>query len=703
MRTLNLAAALAVSLCLVACGGKGGKNSGIPGAPTPPPTTPPTTPPPTTPPPASAPLEIAQLELAQTHVMPESGLRWSLTNAKEELHAIGGREALALVRLASGTAANPQLEGWRDGVQLGSVALSGALPATEDAGPAYATGIYSATLPKSWLAPGLKLRARADNYSAGAFREPLVGADSPAILRVLPFYLFGATDTNSIPLTTSAAPDTATVDELYAKWPVASVIAQNHPARRAVWPTLVVGPSDGRPAYVAHNTNEEHEAYQLMGAVLNLLGGLLGANGESSGPVQYYAPLVMFDANGVYKGPGGGLGSVGGDTGVGDHGYGGIFVHEQGHAMGLPHQGGAYDEGRYPYPRGSLNGSAWGYDSTRKQFLAPFLPTTASTYARCHNDANRQIDAQGRCVKQDPMQGGSGDQAKGYRFATFSDYSTGMMQRHFEGIARVDNGKRVYDGGSIVADAAFPGGYKRWDSLDRRWVNVDRVTTSNGLYGFDGGLPQQRDVPVHAIAISYSLAGTAGVSQIYPVLSYRGNLLRTVDPTDAAQRASIVPNTSANAWYCHASGCDYSLRLTYTNGSVRHVLLQGGFRSWFGPMTAPPAEATDPNNGASFRTWVINVPGDVALQKIELLDTPRAWEGLPANPVVLAVRQGANMAGAQVMGAEGTEGGCVELATVAAPRSALPAPLCQNGRPGASSPRPSRWDLRDTLRRLLRH
>lgn len=732
MRTHRLAAALTATLCLIACT-PGAQQQGATSAGTAAtgaaaatgmsmatPNAPQTQP-------FATPLEIVQLHLAQTHVMPEAGLQWSLANAKEELHAIGNREALVLVKLAADNAVNPRIEAWRGGQQLGSIALSGATPPTEAAGPAHPYGALSATLPASWLAPGLQLRASADNYSAGGFRSPSIGADSPVTLRVLPFYLFGANELNSIPLSTTAVPNAATVDELYAKWPVASVVAQNHPARLAQWPILVVGPAGGRPAYVAHNTNEEQAGYELMGAVLDVLGGLLDANGEGNGPVQYYAPLIMFDANRVYRSPGGGLGTVGGDTGVGDHNYRGIFVHEQGHAMGLPHQDDGYKGGRYPYLAGSLNGSVWGYDSTRKQFLAPFVPTTASRYSTCRGDTfagtPRQLDAQGRCIKQDPMQSGSGDEAAGYRFATFSDYSTAMMQRHFEGVARNDDqGRRVYDGGSIVADAAFPGGYKRWDSLDRRWVNVDRTTTDKGLYGLDGGLPLRRDVPVHAIAISYSLAGTPQVSQIYPVLSHRGNLLRTIDPTDAAQRASIVPNTGPVPWYCHASGCDYSLRLTYVDGSVRHVLLQGGFRSWWGPMTAPPANASDPKNGASFRTWAINVPGEVMLRKIELLDTPRAWEGLPANPAVLATREHIELGDtphatggvptapgvpvamrAQTAGVRGAEGACTELATIAAPRSALPAPLCASARPdGTAPPQPPRFDMRQTLPRMLR-
>ncbi len=639
MHARALTLALAATLCVSACGGGGG--GGGDSATTPPPAGNPPTP--TTPTPTTA-LEITRLELAQTHVMPEAGLTWTLTNANESLHAIGDRDALAILSLSAGDARSVVLEGEAKGVALGTVLVTASLPPTEAGGPAYADNRYSAVVPRAWMKPGLRLRVRAENYTAGAYREPVIGADSPLTLRVLPFYLFGANGANSVPPNEIATIDTGTAEELFAKWPVATLVAQNHPARQISWPTLVIGPRGaGQPAYVARNTDDERAGFEIMGAALSVLGGLLQANGEAPGPYQYYAPLIMLDAAGKFRGPGGGLGSVGGDTGVGDHDYAGIFVHEQGHAFGLPHAGEAYAQARYPYVGGSLAGSAWGYDAIRREFLAPFVPSTASRYAACKTHAfagtPRQIDAAGRCVKQDPMQSGSGDEARGYRFATFSDFSTAVMQRHLEGVTTVEtNGDIRFDGGSIVADPAFASGYKRWDSRRREWTAVAMETRDRGLYGMDSGLPYRTNVPVHSIAISYSRAGTTGATQVYPPLSYTGNLVRTVDPTDAGQRSAIVPNTGSIPWYCHNGGCDYTVRVTFDDGSTHHAILQRGFRPWFQPTGTPEATTSDPDNSASFRTWVINVPGDRALRRIDLLDTPRAWEGVAANPVVLASR-----------------------------------------------------------------
>lgn len=588
-------------------------------------------------------LAIASLELAQTHVLPVDGLSWTLPNQSERLHLVGQREALAVIKLSRTDATNPKLEGWVDGALLGSVALAlpGDLPGSEANGPRFATDRYSAAIPASWVRQGLQLRVSANNYLPSAYQTPRIGADSPAILRVLPFYLFGATDAHQ-PFNEIAAPDADTAAQIFEKWPVARLDAVNHPAKRANWPILVKGPANGNPAYVIHNTNELKDGFDPLTATHNILGGLMSANGEGSSEAQYYGSLVMLNAAGTRSWAGGGIG--GGRVGTGE-GYGGIFIHEQGHAMGLPHAAGAYDDGRYPYVGGSLNGSAWGYDTHRRQFLPTIVPTTASHYSGCADDTfgghPRQKDAQGRCIKQDPMQSGSGDQDPSYRFATFADYNTGVMQRFFEGRTTVDgSGNRSYSGGVIVRDtsAAYPGGYRRWDTIDRKWVNFTPRTTDNALYGFNNGFPEQRDVPVHAIVITYSRAGTPDVSQIYPPLSFTGNLLRYIDPTDPAQRASIVPDTSTYPWYCRNGGCDYTVRVTYTNGSVRHVLLQNGFRPFNQATGTPPASASDPLNGNSFRTWAIHVPATAPIAKIELLDTPMAWNGLPANPTVLASR-----------------------------------------------------------------
>jgi hypothetical protein len=467
-------------------------------------------------------------------------------------------------------------------------------------------------------------------------------------LRVLPFYLCGATaGVGGAPtLAVVGAPDAATQAELRAKWPVATLDAANHPAGKVVWPSLVIGPRTDsanarQPAYVVTSTDGYQDGFAAMSSVLGILHGMMAANGESPLAVQY-APIIGLDGSGAYSDPGGGLG--GGDAGTGDYSYVGIFIHEQGHAFGLPHAGEAYDAHEYPYFWGSLDGSAWGYDTIRGRFLAPFIPPSASTFAGCANDTfgghPRAMDTQGRCVKQDPMQSGAGDQSSADRFATFSDYNTAGMQHHLEGTTTVDNGAHAYSGGKAVRDPAFASGYKRWDGLDHAWVAFPAATTDGGLFGLNQNLPVQTGVPVASIVVTVSHAGTAGATQIYPPIAYTGNLTETIDPTSAADLAKIVPDTSVYYWYCRNGGCDYTLRVTYQGGAQQHVLIQGGFRPFNQPTGTPPASASDPLDGNSFQQFVVNVPARGPITKIELLDTPMVWNGMPVTPAVLATRSG---------------------------------------------------------------
>jgi Peptidase M66 len=537
------------------------------------------------------------------------------------LELTGQRDALVLVTPAASDAKAVVVQASVGGTVLGSRSLNppAQLPLTEDNGARYSLTAHSAVLPAAWLRPGLQLQFSASNYSASSARSVTVGADPIFPMRILPFYLFGATGANSVPLAQSAAPHALAQQEMRAKWPISSLQANNHPAQTVSWPAIVIPPLNGQAAYLAANFDQQKDGFDVMSSVLRVLDGLREANGESMLASQYYSPLMMLDAKGVYRHPGGGLG--GGSVGTGDAAYTGIFIHEAGHAFGMPHQGGAYSSGKYPYPGGSLKGSSWGFDPTNQEFLAPWIPTSASSFSKCKTDGNHQLDSSGRCVKQDPMQSGAGDQSSKYQYATFSDFSTAQMQSYLHN--------------ALYEDASFASSYKQWNAGSRAWVNASNATTNKGLYGTDNGLPLQRQVPVHAIVLDYSYTGTAGASMIYSPLSFTGNLLRNFDPTNAADRALITPNTGTYPWLCRNSGCDYTLRVTYADNSTYHSLIRQGFRPWYSETTAPNADANNPAHGDSQRTWVLNVPGGKALKKIELLSTPQVWTGMPANPAVL--------------------------------------------------------------------
>lgn len=590
-------------------------------------------------------LQLGRLEFAQSHVIPEQGRSWQneAGDTIGSLHLTGARDTLVMLEIRNREAIQaPKLEVWMNQQKQTEIALKlpKDLPPTEDQGAPYARDLYHALIPANYVKPGMSLRVVADNLSASAERKPLVGADSDLETLIVPMYLFGANDNNTAPFASVSKPDQATFDELYMKWPVARLSVKNHAIKRLDWPYFIVSPDGKNPAYRIENSDQQREGYAAMGSALGVLEALQAANGEFHTNNQLYAPLMMLNKKGEFEDVGGGLG--GGTHATGDHFFSGVFIHEVGHGLSLPHAGEAYNEGAYPYIGGSLLGSAWGFDSKKMRFMTHLVPVSAEDYqGACIDDPERIKDQAGRCVKQDPMQGGGTDRAKSDIFGMFSDFNVGQMQRFMEGKTRIDDeGQRVYEGGRIFTDANSATGYSRWDSLAQKRVPYQPKTDAEAdQFGFDNGFPSQRNVPVQTIFFSISRANTAGVTQIFPIPgAYTGNLRRLVDPTKPEQLKEIHPQNGKVFSYCHASGCDYSLRISYEGGQVQYVMLQMGKRAAGNPSSAPPANFLNPKDGDSFRIMAVNVSAAKRITKVELLDTPMAWKGISATAKVLASR-----------------------------------------------------------------
>jgi hypothetical protein len=474
------------------------------------------------------------------------------------------------------------------------------------------------------------VRFRTSNAVSEA-RAVNIGAPVDFSLYVIPIYLFGAT-TGLLAFDTVKQPPQNIVDEFYAKVPVAKLNIVNHALGKLEIPELVVAPRNNQAAYIATSPSDYKDGFAGMDATLALIKRIREANGDSPTANQYYGSLIQKGTTGKLVGTGGGLG--GGHAGVGDHLFSGIFIHEQGHAFGMPHAGDGFAAKQYPYTGGSLLGSSWGYDPNHNEFLAPFIPNS-KTDGVC---GTYQVDDQKRCVKQDPMQSGAGTQAKGYQYAMFSDFNAAQVQWYFEG-NRFTNakGEQEYIGGRVEIDPRFTSGYKHWDKIDQKYVEYAVPANDKGLYGLNGGFPIEKARAVYTIMGTLSNT-TPDVNRIYAPVKYTGNLLQTIDPSSSGDLSDIRPNVGKYPWFCHAQGCDYTLRVTHSDGTILHRLLQLGFRKWWLSPDIDPS-ANDPINGNSFRTWALSVPADKTVSKVELLYTPKGYEGLPQAPAVVSTWQ----------------------------------------------------------------
>ncbi|KAM9990177.1 hypothetical protein ACTFIY_006233 [Dictyostelium cf. discoideum] len=572
-------------------------------------------------------LKVSNVRLAQTHVIPIEGKSWNILGSIKHMSIVGKRRALLLANFQDQNQTYFATI-WYDGGKVGMIQLNDPtqLPPTEDNGEKYSTILHSGMIPKEWVRVGMKIQFSSIGGENGVetsdILSPDVGQDYTLKMWILPFYLFGANDTNTQPFSKTKGIDSEITKELIEKWSCSDLQADNHPIQRIDWPYFVMEPRNGNPAMVITNSDQKKDGYAIMNGVFSILILLRGMFGESSSSIQIYSPLLHLDSKGRYADTYGGLG--GGSVGTGNHRFTGIFIHEQGHAMGLPHAGEAYDDRRrYPYKQGCLSGSEWGFDANHNEFLGTFIPPTAEYYKKCKKVSI--IDSKGRCVKQSVMQSGAGDQSSKYRYSMFADFEMTTIQNYFKNSIYYDekNGK-----------------YKKWNDTSKSYYEYKPITKEKGFEGVNENTPIERNVDIYSIIFTYSTVEKPKVgklSQFYPLLKSKGNLIRQFDPTNKKEMDSVNPKLNSEfKWYCNASGCDYTVRVTFYDNSLKYVLLQQGKRRYKSPTGSFRDNLNDPKSSDSFMLGGINIKANKKIKKVELLETPFAWNGIPNNPTVLA-------------------------------------------------------------------
>ncbi|KAH9245925.1 hypothetical protein BASA81_016565 [Batrachochytrium salamandrivorans] len=198
-----------------------------------------------------------------------------------------------------------------------------------------------------------------------------------------------------------------------------------------------------------------------------------------------------------------------------------------------------------------------------------------------------------------------------------SDYNAAKIQEYVDSL--------------MFPDPKSSTGYSAWNKTGKYRIEAKLIMQDSGLHGLTGGIPIKTNVKVYTIIATYSLT-TAAVRKFYPLNNaYTGNLMQYVDPTNSTALDEIKKKA---VWSCRPLGCDYTFKMTYTDGSVIYQLHQNGFRKWFKDDLEDGTD--DPLNKESFRIFSMSFPGSKKAKKVEFLSTPMVLtNGFPTSPVVL--------------------------------------------------------------------
>jgi hypothetical protein len=167
-------------------------------------------------------------------------------------------------------------------------------------------------------------------------------------------------------------------------------------------------------------------------------------------------------------------GGLGGAQQGGGSASAGVFIHEIGHAMDLPHN---ISDPHYPYKSGYQ--ASWSYNQVTQQYLPNFSIDKNHNYY----------------PNTDPMNSSLGSRLPGQVFAFFSDYNTlknyQFVKQQYQWYPNQISGEDSEDGGF-----AGDGYYQVWDDTLQRWVTVTQDNHKNYKFS-EETVAYQHNQPVY--------------------------------------------------------------------------------------------------------------------------------------------------------------------------------------------------------------
>ncbi len=537
---------------------------------------------------------LGKVFFAQTHVMEPS---WPL------FFLIAKRPALIQVIITgSGTSPDVSVQGLVKGVSVGSLCLNGpaTLPAVASATEPRFDDRFSSTLPASWMQPGLSLVIKAGPASKTFTEAELkLGAAPELNLVMLPFDILdwntGKTD-KQIPASFMA--------DFSGAMP-ASKLRLGNLASRMVLPTLAVSSDTSTiPVVLETKTNLKGIPDGNINAVaLRYVEAVQRACGDFS-YTYYYGNTENFDPGGW----GGGNSFVGAD-------FTGVFLHEMGHALSLPHWGeGSYQvpapgEGDYSYPYGGTTndgggrGDTWNYYQNLNEFISPICGLVKNKeFGKERSDAMQRNHwcQEFRAAGEGPWDG-------------FGDFSALSMYHYMVGFEKGEAGTVPYKGAPATYHLPSQTGFPtlKLDGTGKRILErANQPLTKQYWEQASYMVPDKWDTPVYTIYGSYHPQYT-NVNILYEPMAYIGNLVKLIDPTNPATFTDLAAGGSGSYGGTFYGERDLTFKFTYADGSVLTALYPYGgvSRNW--------KAGTGPWR-SDMMYFAINIPADKKLTRIEL-------------------------------------------------------------------------------------